>query len=86
MACEKPVLSTPLKGTIELLPDERYGISYSDNDLFVNKMVDLLKNHVQLEEMGKSGYAYVQKNHLWESLSTNLLTIFSQIILNSKKH
>jgi len=37
LACGKPVLSTPLKGTKELLPNENYGIIYSTSDIILNQ-------------------------------------------------
>ncbi|MDC0523643.1 glycosyltransferase, partial [Nitrosopumilus sp.] len=42
LACGKPVLSTPLSGTKELLPDEKFGILYSNSDNFVNTLSTLL--------------------------------------------
>ena len=42
-ACGKPVLSTPLSGTKELLPDEKYGILYSDSQNFAKTLSILFK-------------------------------------------
>ncbi|RZD44395.1 MAG: hypothetical protein CXT78_06660 [Thaumarchaeota archaeon] len=84
MACSKPVLSTPLRGTIELLPNENYGIVYSPLDEFIESLVKLLQNQDKLNELGKNGFQFVKKNHYWNMVSDNLLIIFKDIISQSK--
>lgn len=84
MACGKPVLSTPLRGTVELLPNESYGIVYSPLDEFVTSLVKLFQNQEKLNELGKNGLLYVEKNHHWGKLSDDLLIIFKDIISKSK--
>jgi len=84
MACGKPVLSTPLRGTIELLPNENYGIVYSPLNEFINSLVHLFQNPEKLNKLGKNGLRYVEKNHQWGKLSEDLLIIFKDIILKSK--
>ena len=51
MACGKPVLSTPLKGTVELLPNENYGIVYSQLDDFISSIEKLLQNKAQSRQV-----------------------------------
>ena len=79
-ACGKPVLSTSLKGTKELLPNEDYGIVYSTSDNFVNTISELLLNDQKLHDLGKKAYAYVTKNHDWKILSENILKEFEKLI------
>jgi len=79
-ACGKPVLSTPLKGTKEVLPNEDYGIVYSTSDNFVNTISELLLNDQKLHDLGKKAYAYVTKNHDWKILSENILKEFEKLI------
>ena len=76
-ACGKPVLSTPLIGTKQLLPDEKYGISYSSSKDFIKILSTLLLNKINLEKLGKNGLEYVQKNHDWKILSKQLLQKFN---------
>ena len=83
MACGKPVLSTPLRGTVELLPNETYGIVYSPLDEFIISLVELIQNPEKLKELGKNGLLYVEKNHQWDKLSDDLLVIFQNIISES---
>ncbi len=75
-ACGKPVLSTPLEGTKELLPDEKYGILYSSSEDFGKTLSSLLLNKDKLEKLGKQACEYAQKNHDWKILSSQLLEKF----------
>ena len=83
LACGKPVLSTPLKGTIALLPKEDFGIIYSPYDSFVENLSDLLDNTEKLEELGNKGLDYVVKNHDWNILADSLLKKFESMILHT---
>ena len=86
LACGKPVLSTPLKGTMDLLPKEDFGIIYSPYDSFVESLTDLLANTEKLEELGSKGLDYVIKNHDWDILADSLLKKFENLVfVNSIK-
>ena len=80
MACRKPVLSTPLKGTVELLPDESFGIVYSHLNNFIHSIVELSKNKDKLNILGNNGFIYIEKNHYWNALADRLIDMFRQII------
>ncbi len=79
-ACKKPVLSTPLKGTIEYLPNESYGIVYSNSDQFVEKLSELISDEKYLKKLAESGYSYALQNHDWELLIDKLVAKFNQLI------
>ena len=83
-ACGKPVLSTPLHGTKELLLHEEVGIVYSTSEEFVETLSSLLLDKTKLQEFGKKGYAYVRKNHDWESISDVLLKKFESLVIHNK--
>ncbi len=83
LACGKPVLSTPLKGTVVLLPKEDFGIIYSPYDSFVENLSDLLDNTEKLEELGNKGLDYVVKNHDWSILADSLLKKFESMVLHT---
>ena len=85
MACQKPVLSTPLKGTVELLPDESFGIVYSSQNDFVNTLLALLPNTQKLNELGKNGLLHIQENYYWDALTDKLLLMFEDIIQKHSK-
>lgn len=76
LSCSKPVISTPLKGTVELLPNENFGITYSTPENFIKNMVNLLLNEKKMKELGENGYIYVKMNHDWDKLSEKLLQKF----------
>jgi len=85
LSCGKPVLSTSLKGTVELLPDESFGIVYSKLDLFIDSLIQLLEKPKKLQELGNNGFVYIEKNHYWDSLVTKLVIIFEKIISSTSK-
>lgn len=80
LACGKPVISTPLKGAKEFLPNENFGIIYSDFNDFVTTLSNFLNDEKKLFEMGQHGYSYVKKYHDWEVLSKKLIQEFSELI------
>jgi len=79
-ACGKSVLSTPLAGTKELLPDEKYGILYSSSEDFAKTLSVLLLNKTRLKQLGKQACEYAQKNHDWKILSEQLLKILGKYV------
>ncbi|MEK6947079.1 MAG: glycosyltransferase family 4 protein [Nanoarchaeota archaeon] len=85
MACGKPVLSTPLRGTVELLPNENFGIVYSPLSEFITSLVKLFQNQEKLNKLGNNGFLYIEKNHCWDKLSDDLLIIFQDIVSKSIK-
>ena len=80
LACKKPVLSTPLKGTIELLPDDNYGIVYSPLINYSEMIVNLLSNSIYLKKIAENGYKIIQQLFDWELLSGELLNEFKYIV------
>jgi glycosyltransferase involved in cell wall biosynthesis len=73
LACKKPVLSTPLNGTKEILLNEKYGVIYSTQKKFVTNILEILDDKSKLKEIGKNGFEYVTKNHDWDILSKKIL-------------
>jgi len=73
LACKKPVVSTPLEGTKEILLDDKYGIIYSTEREFVVKLSELLDDKLKMEKIGEKGFEYVTKNHDWKKLSSQLI-------------
>ena len=80
MACQKPVLSTPLTGTKELLLSNNYGIIYSELTDFHQTIIDLLSDMVYLSKLAKEGYTYSHENHDWSVLSNVLISKFEKLI------
>lgn len=80
MSCSKPVVSTALRGTVELLPNENYGIVYSSKTNFLKTIIELLLDEQKMKKLGKNGLQYVQLNHDWNKLTENLLKKFNNFI------
>jgi len=72
-ACGKPVLSTPLEGTKEFLPNEDFGIIYSSKEYFVETLSELFFKQSTLLSLGEKGLGYVTKNHDWKFLCDIIL-------------
>lgn len=81
-ACGKPVLSTPLDGTKEILPDDDYGIVYAESDEFVNVLSKLILDKLYLQRLGRNGHKYVIENHDWSILSVELIKKLNSIKKN----
>jgi len=80
LVCGKPVLSTPLKGTTELLPNDDFGINYSSCEKFLETLLNLLKNTEKLEKLGNAGFEYTKNHHDWDILSDKLIKKFESLI------
>jgi len=80
LACGKAVLSTPLKGTKELLPDEEFGVKYAPTENFIQALEKLLENQNQLDVWGEKGFKHVKENYDWMILTDKLLEKFKKII------
>jgi len=80
LACKKPVISTPLKGTITILPNENYGVTYSPINNFVENLANLLKDEKKMYNMAESGYSYMKENFDWDVLTNQLLEKFDEMI------
>lgn len=76
LSCGKPVVSTSLKGTVELLPNEDFGIVYAKPENFIQCIINLFSDENKMRQLGNNGYNYIQSNHDWKKLSDKLLKIF----------
>ena len=79
LSCGKPVLATPLQGTLYDFPKESNTIIYESLDLFTGKMIELLKND-SLDEVGQRGREFVGKNFTWDSVTRKMLSEFDNMI------
>ena len=80
LACGKAVLSTPLKGTKELLPDDKFGVKYAPTENFVQTLEKLLENQNQLNDWGEKGYVHVKEFYNWTVLAKKLLEKCKDIV------
>ncbi len=57
---------------LAILPNEDYGVIYSNIDEFVQNTLNLLKNDEKMRVIGEKGQAYVKKNHNWDEIAQRL--------------
>ena len=72
LSCGKVVISTPLKRSLYDFPIESNTVQYSNLENFPKIIIDLLKNP-NLDEIGKRGRDYIQKNFTWEKVTEQFL-------------
>jgi glycosyltransferase involved in cell wall biosynthesis len=72
LACGKPVLATPLPGMKAIIPNEDYGVIYSDIDEFAENTVKLLRDDEKMRNIGEKGMTYVKKKHGWNEIAQRL--------------
>ena len=77
LACAKPVMATPLPGMKAIVPNEDYGVIYSDIDDFAENTVKLLNDDEKMRAMGENGLAYVKKKHDWYDIAQRLEEILA---------
>lgn len=77
MSVGLPCLSTPVNGIPELLTNEYL---FEPNDVigFTNKLIDLMKNPIELENMSKDNF-YKAKNYIIEKLSGRRREYYSNL-------
>ena len=80
LACAKPVLATPLEGMKSLLPNEDYGVVYSDIDEFGQNTVSLLKDDGYARSVGWNGCQYCVENNERYEIVHRLENILEELI------
>jgi glycosyltransferase involved in cell wall biosynthesis len=80
LACGKPVLATPLPGTVSLISGPEQGIVYSDLKEFGKHTVELLKDPARAKEIGWNGYNHAKTNYSEEKLAYDLERILDRLI------
>ena len=80
IACAKPVIATPLEGMKSMLPDENYGIVYSNLNDFGKNTIDLLNNEEKSIQIGKNGYSYCINNNSRDKIALMLEKSLSNLI------
>lgn len=73
LACGKPVVSTPLRGTVEMLPGEKAGVLYSYPDGFISSLQRVLSDESYAAKLSEAGLKYVQENFDWDAIVDRLV-------------
>ena len=76
MACEKPVVSTPLAGVREAVGDR---VLYArDSDELVTRIVDLHRDPDHRRRMGSRGRSFVEQHYDWDQICRGFEDILLQ--------
>jgi len=78
MACEKPVISTPLAGVKEAVGDR---VLYASNaEEFKERVLELYHNEELRKELGEEGRRFVEQNYRWEEICRR----FEEVLIEAK--
>lgn len=78
LACEKPVVSTPLLGVREVGAP---GVMYADNAVTLKRILTQLREDTQMRKaLGSAGRAFVEQGYGWETIFRNLDTTIAEAI------
>jgi len=88
MACEKPVIVTPIGTIKELIIDEKNGffINYNETDILAKKIISLLSNKQQRETVGKAARKTIEDKRSWNSFIQDLVKVFNNVFYESSKN
>jgi glycosyltransferase involved in cell wall biosynthesis len=78
MACSRPVLATPLPGSLPFLPGEQQGIVYSGLDDFNQSLGDLLCDRERCAQLGRRGHAAAQA-YDWRAIAESMAGLLKDL-------
>ncbi len=77
MACEKPVISTPLAGVKEAVGNR---VLYAPNaDTIKQRVLQLHRNEDLREKLGREGRRFVEQNYRWEVISHKFEKVIEEV-------
>jgi len=84
-ACEKPIITSRLKG-LDFIDQINAGIIVKPENLeeIAKAIIELLKNPRLRSAMGKNGRQYVVKNHSWNSVAKKVENVCKMTIKQTK--
>jgi glycosyltransferase involved in cell wall biosynthesis len=85
LSCGKPVIATPLKGLLHDFPQNNNILIYSQLEDFHKNIISLLKSDM-LEDIGKRGREYVEKNFTWNKVTERMVNEFSHLLEKKKSN
>jgi len=82
MSCEKPVVVTHIGTIQELINDGKNGfiVNYNEPDIIAQKIITLLKNKQQREEIGKAARKTIEDKRNWNSFIMGLDKVFNNVL------
>lgn len=84
MACGTPVITTPKAAAgLRTISGENIWVA-EDAATFANAILTLLDDSALRQQIGQAGRQYVETNHHWGEIASQLSTIYTQVIRNKK--
>jgi len=82
MACEKPVVTSRLGGTIDSVHDGVNGflVKYGDPDELAGALIRILQDQKLGRKMGIAGRQLVLREFTWESVADRIDSIYSEVL------
>jgi glycosyltransferase involved in cell wall biosynthesis len=84
LACSKPVLATPLPGTMPFLSGEEHGIVYCSQDSFVDHVADLVSDPHRRELLGGKGVAVTTASYDWKRIAQIMIGWMGELAAQSR--
>jgi glycosyltransferase involved in cell wall biosynthesis len=84
LACNKPVVATPLPGTIPFLSGEEHGIVYCSQDSTVDHIADLLDDSHRRELLGRKGVAVTTASYDWKRIAETMIGLMGELAGQSR--
>lgn len=86
MAMNKPIVTTKIgAGGIERY-DEKDIIVADDAEDFAQRIIELFTNRELLQEVGKGGREFVEKNYSWTSAGNKIYRLIKELINSKESH
>ena len=84
MACEKPVISTPLAGVKEAVEDQ---VLYASNaDELKQRILELYHNEELRKRLGKEGRRFVERNYSWNKICRKFEKVLIEASESKRRH
>lgn len=79
LACGKPVVSTPLRGTLRVYPEKGAGIVFSDLENFMKRVSDLIADPQLCNGLGEEGRQFIRDNFARDKVVEKMDTFLTRI-------
>lgn len=84
MACEKPVISTPLEGVKEAVGDR---VLYASNaEELKQRILELYHNEELRKRLGKEGRRFVERNYSWDKICRKFEEVLIEASESKRRH
>lgn len=86
LACSVPCVSSPLAGTMEVLPEVESGVVYAEpGEAFADAIISLLSDSTECSRLGDAGRRWVARRHSFPSLVSELGHSLEEVAADSSR-